>query len=151
MKDVNQIFTNLEPGQITKICSNIVGAISLNHCYIYFASWELMGRVSRFKAEKEKNPANCYNAKLAFMEHLELETTDGASITVYAGSATSAPGKDLQDGGWRHWQSGTVREKEKKSRMVHDEVMAHYGRYNLHGKVAVQTSAQGFKKPVAQL
>ena len=52
-----------------------------------------MNRFSRFKAEKDKNPVTRYTAKPTCLEHLELETTDEASIADIAGSA---PGKDLQ-------------------------------------------------------
>ena len=70
-----------------------------------------MNRFSRFKAEKEKNPVTRYTAKPTGLEHLELETTDEASIADIAGSA---PGKDLQAKA-----TDIVREKKKVRPMLH--------------------------------
>ena len=75
-----------------------------------------MNRFSRFKAEKEKNPVTRYTAKPTGLEHLELETTDEASIADIAGSA---PGKDLQAEA-----TDIVREKKKARRMLHEEGMS---------------------------
>ena len=91
MDHINQIVGQIR-GRSPKIAATN-RAQSARTIIAYYCLLGVDEPVFQIQGREKKNPVTSYTAKPTSLEHLELETTDEASMADIAGSA---PGKDLQ-------------------------------------------------------